>query len=69
MVAERAIVSMLLDSHDLDGIVAQRADTREHVCHELPVAVHFGLLAGHAHMALVDTQRTWPTAEEISGKD
>jgi hypothetical protein len=33
---------VLLDGHDLDGVVAQLADAGQHVLPELKVAVHLG---------------------------
>lgn len=60
MVAKGAIVGVLLQGHDLDGVVPQLANTGKHGHAEVQVAVHPGLLAGHANVALVDTQRPWP---------
>lgn len=51
---------MLLQGHDLDGVVAQLADARQHGHAEVQVAVHTRLLTGHANVALVDTQRPRP---------
>mmetsp|Transcript_10693 Transcript_10693/g.29307 ORF Transcript_10693/g.29307 Transcript_10693/m.29307 type:complete len:435 (+) Transcript_10693:1707-3011(+) len=58
MVAERAVVCMLLDGHDLDSVVARLADARQHVTPEFQVAVDLGLCTAHAHVALVDAQGT-----------
>mmetsp|Transcript_12422 Transcript_12422/g.37369 ORF Transcript_12422/g.37369 Transcript_12422/m.37369 type:complete len:439 (-) Transcript_12422:393-1709(-) len=60
VVAEGTVVGVLLHRHDLDGVVAQRPDARQHVVLEVRVAVDLGLLAAHTHVALVDAQRTWP---------
>mmetsp|Transcript_38602 Transcript_38602/g.114640 ORF Transcript_38602/g.114640 Transcript_38602/m.114640 type:complete len:500 (+) Transcript_38602:1140-2639(+) len=54
VVAERAVVRVLLDCHDLDGVVAELADARQHVPAELKVRVDLGLGARHADVALVD---------------
>ena len=60
MVSERAVVGVLLQRHDLYGVVAQLADARQHGHAEVQVAVHSWLLAGHADVALVDAQRPRP---------
>lgn len=60
MVSEGAVVGVLLQGHDLDGIVAQLADARQHGHAEVQVAVHARLLTGHADVALVDAQRPRP---------
>ena len=60
MVSEGAVVGVLLQGHDLDGIVAQLADARQHGHTEVQVAVHARLLTGHADVALVDAQRPRP---------
>lgn len=60
VVTERAIVRVLLDRHDLDAVVAELTNPRQHLVLEVGVAVDTRLLAAHAHMALIDAQRTWP---------
>ncbi len=60
MVSKGAIVGMLLQGHDLDGVVAQLADAWQHGHAEVQVAVHARLLTGHADVALVDAQRPRP---------
>lgn len=60
VVTERAVVCVLLDRHDLDTVVAETADARQHLVLEVRVAVDARLLAAHAHVALVDAQGTWP---------
>ncbi len=60
MVSEGAIVGVLLQGHDLDGVVAQLADARQHGHAEVQVAVHAWLLTGHADVAFVDAQRSRP---------
>ena len=60
MVSKGAVVSVLLQGHDLNGIVAQLANAWQHSHAEVQVAVDSGLLTGHANVALVDAQRPWP---------
>ena len=60
MVSKGAIVGVLLQGHDLDGIVAQLADARQHGHAEVQVAVHARLLTGHANVTLVDAQHPRP---------
>mmetsp|Transcript_36716 Transcript_36716/g.74117 ORF Transcript_36716/g.74117 Transcript_36716/m.74117 type:complete len:281 (+) Transcript_36716:693-1535(+) len=49
---------MLLDGHELDGVVAQALDAREDCLAEDVVGVDVGLTrGGHANMRLVDAQR------------
>ena len=60
MVSKRAVVGVLLQGHDLDGVVPQLADARQHGHAEVQVAVHAWLLTGHADVALVDAQRPRP---------
>ena len=55
---------MLLECHDLDGIVAQLADAGQHGHAEVQVAVDPGLLTGHPDVALVDAQRAGPAAQQ-----
>ena len=51
---------MLLDCHDLDGVVAELADAGQHLVLEFKVGVDLGLVAAHAHVALVDAQAPRP---------
>ena len=60
MVSEGAIVGVLLQGHDLDGVVPQLADAWQHGHAEVQVTVHARLLTGHADVALVDAQRPRP---------
>ena len=60
VIAEGAVVGVLLQGHDLDGVVAQLADAGQHGHAEVQVAVHARLLAGHADVALVDAQCPGP---------
>jgi hypothetical protein len=59
---------VLLDGHDLDGVIAELADAREHVLFELEVRVDLRLCGGHAHVALVDAQGVGPVGEEGVGE-
>ena len=54
VVPKRAIVGVLLQSHDLDRVVSELANAGKHCHAEVQVAVHPGLLTGHANVALVD---------------
>ena len=54
VVAERAVVRVLLDGHDLDGVVAVGGDARQHLGAEFVVAAHLFLLLSHADVAFVD---------------
>ena len=56
VVPKASIVGMLLDSHDLNAVVAQLPDAGKHVAFELEVAVDLWLLAAHADVALVDLE-------------
>mmetsp|Transcript_2946 Transcript_2946/g.7968 ORF Transcript_2946/g.7968 Transcript_2946/m.7968 type:complete len:464 (-) Transcript_2946:316-1707(-) len=56
VVAKTPVVGMLLDGHDLDGVVTQVPDPWQHVVLELKIGIDLRLLAGHAHVALVDPQ-------------
>ena len=53
VVAERSIIWMLLDSHNLNGIVAVGMNTRKHIFAEFFIRTHlFGILT-HAYVALI----------------
>ena len=56
MVSERAVIGVLLDGHDLDAVIAQFVNTRQHISTELFVGIHFLLLGGHTDMAFVDIE-------------
>lgn len=60
MVAEGAIVGMLLQGHDLDGVVPQLPNSGQHGHSEIQVAIHPRLLAGHPNVGLIDAQRPGP---------
>mmetsp|Transcript_20553 Transcript_20553/g.57019 ORF Transcript_20553/g.57019 Transcript_20553/m.57019 type:complete len:257 (+) Transcript_20553:1897-2667(+) len=49
---------MLLNGHDLNGIVPKLADPRQDVVLEISVTVHHWFHVGHSHMALIDPERT-----------
>ena len=57
MIAERAIVGVLLNGHDLNGVVTVLGHSGQHVQAELVVGAHLLGILTHAHMALVDEQR------------
>ena len=57
VIAKGAIVGMLLDSHDLNGVVAVLLDARQHVLGKLLVGAYLLSILSHAHVALVDEQR------------
>ena len=54
LVAEGAVVRVLLQGHDLDGIVTQGLDLGKNVFAEFFKRAHFLLLRGHANVALVN---------------
>jgi hypothetical protein len=56
LVAETGIVRMLHDSHQLDSIVAQTLNARQHVLGELFVSGNPCIWGRDAHVSLVDTQ-------------
>ena len=58
MVSEGAVVGMLLNGHDLDGVVAQRPDPGQHLSFELQVAVDFRLLQ-HPNAHVMMTHAQW----------
>ena len=57
MIAERSIVGMLLDGHDLDGIIAISDDTRQYLLAKLAIGPHLLLVLRHSDMALIDQER------------
>ena len=57
MVAERAIVRMLLDSHYLYAVIAEFSDTRKNVLTELLVSRNFLGISSHTNVAFVDKER------------
>ena len=56
LVAEGAVVGMLHNGHELDGVVARLLDSGQGVVGELAVGAHLTLLLGHTHVGLVDVQ-------------
>ena len=59
MVAERAIVRVLLNGHNLHHVVPQFCHAGQHLIRKLAVAVDAPLLARHAHMSLIDERRLY----------
>ena len=57
MVAEGTIIRMLLDSHDLNGIITVLCNARQHIVLELCICSYFLCILTHADVALVDEQR------------
>ena len=60
VIAEGAIIGMLLDGHQLDGIVAQFGNAGENFIRKLPVRMHALLFPAHAHMRLVNERHLYP---------
>mmetsp|Transcript_53980 Transcript_53980/g.110172 ORF Transcript_53980/g.110172 Transcript_53980/m.110172 type:complete len:679 (+) Transcript_53980:411-2447(+) len=60
VVAEGGVVGVLLDRHELDGVVPEALDAREDVLAEVVVRVHVGVTviarSGHADVGLVDAK-------------
>ena len=56
LVAEGAVVGMLHDGHQLDGVVAGFLHMGQGVVSELPVGAHLALFLGHAHVGFVNEQ-------------
>ena len=54
LVAEGTVVGVLLEGHDLDHVVAELRDARQHVAAEIVEGGDFLLLRAHADVALVD---------------
>ena len=54
LVAERAVVGMLHDRHDLNGVVAKLVDAGQNVFPELIEGANLALLLAHTDMALVN---------------
>ena len=59
MIAERAIVRMLLHRHYLYAVVSVLYDTRQYVVTEFGVCAHFLRILPHADMALINEQRAF----------
>ena len=57
VIAEAAVVRVLLDGHDLDGIVAVLLDAGQDIVLELRVGADLLRIAAHADMAFVNEQR------------
>ncbi len=56
VIAERAVVGVLLHGHELDGVVAVLGYARQHVAAELVVCPDALLVLGHSDVGLVDEQ-------------
>ena len=54
VVPERRVVRVLLDRHELHGVVPQRCNPRNHFVRELDVRVDFGLDRGHTDVRFID---------------
>ena len=65
VVAERAVVRMLLDSHNLDAVIAVGDDTRKYVVLELRICAHLLCIFAHSYVALIDEQRTLVRLESL----
>ena len=65
VVAEGAVVRMLLDSHDLDAVVTVLNDTWQHVFLEFRVGAHLLGILSHSDVALVDEQRSGARLEGL----
>ena len=57
VVAKAAVIGMLHNPHQLDGVVAGLLDAREDLLGELGVGAHALALLGHPHVRLVDERR------------
>ena len=55
VVAEGAVVGVLHDGHELDGVVAEGFDAGEDVGGELVVGADFFFFGGHADVGFVDS--------------
>ena len=56
MVAEGAVVGMLLYRHNLDGIIAVLDNARQHVHAELLIGANSLTVLRHADVALINQQ-------------
>ena len=56
MVAERPVVGVFLNGHDLNGVVAVGDDAGQYFFSELVVAANAFVFLCHAYVALVDEQ-------------
>ena len=54
LIAERAVIGVLLQGHDLDGVVAQFLDAGQDILTELFERAHLLLFCRHADMAFVN---------------
>ncbi len=67
MVAERAVVGVLLYGHYLDGVVTVGSDSRQHLGAELAVGADALALLRHAYVAFVYEQRRRVGHESLVG--
>ena len=56
LVAEAGVVRVLHDAHELDAVVAEVGDHRQHVARELEIRRDARLARRHAHVCLVDLE-------------
>jgi len=56
MIAERSIVRMFLDCHDLNGIVSVVFDSGKDIFRKFAVSADFFLLGGHADVTFINEQ-------------
>ena len=63
MVAEGTVIGVLLDRHQLDGIVTQPGDPGENLVRKLAVRMHAPFFPAHAYMRFIhersDPGRSW----------
>ena len=48
---------MLLNGHELNGVIARPLDAGQHIVGKFPVAANALFFLGHAHMAFIDKER------------
>ena len=65
VIAERSVVRMLFDSHNLYAVVTVCLNARQHVLAELVVCAHLLCILRHAYMALVYEQRRLVRLERL----
>ena len=57
LIAERRVIRMLHNGHQLHGVVAVLFDPRQNIAHELQIRAHALFLGRHADMRLVNQRR------------
>ena len=60
LIAEAAIVGVLHNGHELDGVVARFLHSGQHQVRKLPISANLALLLGHAHVGLVNIEGILP---------